>query len=270
MTTPTNTFNDPQSVIALSLRPPDGFEGLYQGLARSTPLPFVASAGFPQDQYLPKDPRAGQPEMSARLLRYVTTPIGATMQIVIPRALYVTGGETPAEGAYTYELRWRLRTVTDHNVAQDQRSDPTVPYTLIPRRGAPDASDNPLTVLPAYTSEAVVPSVSGLNNQLPVIDSATEPRGVANQGTYIPATVGGFGTAFGPSVYFSPLLRRVLGNELSIVAYRAAGNTTWDFTGDDGGMSNLYGQNLVTGGTRHAIFPGIGLYLVFLAGSPAL
>ena len=108
------------------------------------------------------------------------------------------------------------------------------------------------------------------NNQLPVVagDVASPQRGVADQGTYIPATVGGFGTAFAPNVYFPPILRRVVGNELSVVAYRTSGATEWDFANDDAGMSNLYGTNL--GGVAHPVFPGVGMYLVFLAGSPAL
>ena len=84
------------------------------------------------------------------------------------------------------------------------------------------------------------------------------------------ATVGGCGTAVAPNVYFPPMHGRNVGNELSVVAYRSTGAVTWDFQADDAGMSNVYGTNLVAGGTPHAIFPGVGMYLVFLAGSPAL
>jgi len=241
---------------------------LYQGLARSTPLPFVMADQ--QNRFLPLDPRAGTPnsELSEFLARYVPVSIGATLMLLIPRALFFT--DEPAEIFYTYELRWRLRTIDDHNFAQ-KNNNPTVPYSLIGKRGAPDDSGNNLVSLPAYTSEVIVPAVVG-SGVLPVVsgDLDNPQPGVADQGTYIPATVGGFSTAFAPNVYFAPLLRRIVGNELSIVAYRAGGASTWDFTADDAGFSNLYGTNKVAGGTPHPIFPGVGMYLVFLAGSPAL
>ena len=254
--------------MAVLLRPPGTFESLYQGLARSTPLPFVMADQM--QRFLPKDARAGQAgsDISEFLARYVPVSIGATLMLLIPRALYFT--DAPAETLYTYELRWRLRTVSDHNFAQSN-NNPTVPYSLIPQRGAPDDAGTPLVSLPAYTSEVIVPAVIG-SGVLPVVSGTLDdPQpGVADQGTYIPDTVGGFSTAVAPNVYFSPLLRRILGNELSVVAYRTAGATTWDFQADDAGLSNLYGTNQVTGGDPHAVFPGVGMYLVFLAGSPAL
>ena len=263
-----NVFDDPQGSIAVLLRPPSGFETLYQGLARSTPLSFVQADQ--EGRFLPLDPRAGTAgsELSEFLLRYVPVPIGATLMLLIPRTLYLSEG--PAASTYTYELRWRLRTLPDHNSAQ-AHNNPGVPYSLIARRGAPEDDADNLISIPAYTSEVIVPAVTG-NGVLPVVSGgAADPQpGVADQGTYIPATVGGFSTAFAPNLYFPPVLRRVVGNELSVVAYRTAGATEWDFTADDAGMSNLYGTNLVTGGDPHAVFPGVGMYLVFLAGSPAL
>ena len=268
--TTTNVFPDPQSSIAVLLRPPDGFETLYQGLAKSTPLPFVQADQT--GRFLPLDARAGTAgsEISEFLARYVPVSIGATLMLLIPRARYFT--DAPEETLYTYEFRWRLRGTPDHNAAQ-AHNNPGVPYSLISKRGAPEDDGTNLVSLPAYTSEVIMPAVVG-SGVLPVVSGgAADPQpGAADQGTYVPASVGGFSTAFGPNVYFPPLLRRNLGNELSVVAYRAEalGGATWNFQDDDAGISNVYGTNQITGGTPHPVFPGVGMYLVFLAGSPAL
>jgi hypothetical protein len=262
----TNVFNDPQSVMAVTLKPPDGFEALYQGVSRSNPLPFVMADA--RDRFLPLDARAATDAISEFLARYVPVPIGATLLLLIPRALFLV--ETPQEELYTYELRWRLRTVDDHNTAQSQ-NNPTVPYSLQARLGAPEDDGTARILLPAYTSEVIVPAAVG-NGQLPIVSGgAADPQvGYATQGLYVPATVGGETIAHAPNAYFAPILRRVVGNELSVVAYRTDGATEWDFQADDAGISNVYGTNQVTGGTPHPVFPNVGMLLVFLAGSPAL
>jgi len=262
----TNVFNDPQGAMAVLLRPPDGFEALYQGVAKANPLPFVMADS--QDRFLPLDARANTDDISEFFARYVPVPIGATLLLLIPRALYFTN--SPQESIYTYELRWRLRTVEDHNVAQ-AHSNPTVPYSLQARRGAPEDDGTARTMIPGYTSEAIVPTAVG-NGQLPIVSGgAADPQvGYATQGVVVPDTVGGETTGHGPSVYFPPILRRVVGNELSVLAYREpnTGGSTWDFQTDDAGISNVYGTN--QGGDQHPVFPNVGMLLVFLAGSPAL
>lgn len=262
----TNVFNDPQSAMAVLLRPPDGFEGLYQGVAKANPMPFVMADA--QGRYLPLDARAGTDNINEFLARYVPVPIGATMMLLIPRAEYLA--VTPQETIYTYELRWRLRTHADHNFAQ-ANNNPTVPFSLVEQLGAPDDIGTKQTFLPAYTSEVFVPTAPG-NGQLPVVSGgAADPQvGYATQGLYVPATVGGETIGHAANAYFAPVLKRVLANELSVVAYRASdvGGATWNFSTDDAGMSNVYGTN--QGGTRHAVFPNVGMLLVFLAGSPAL
>lgn len=263
--TNTNVFSDPQSSVALLLRPPSGFEDLYQGVARSTPLPFVAADS--QGRYLARDFRADQEDISAFYLRYVQVPLGATMQLLIPRARQLTLGE-PAETTYTYELRWRLRTIVDHNASQENAHP--FPYSMPANRGAPEDDGAARTLLPGFTSEAVVPTAPG-NGNLPIVaGGAGDPQvGYATQGLYVPATVGGETIAHAPNAYFNPLLRRVLGNELSVVCYRTEGDSdTWNFAGEDGGLSNVYGRNL--SGIQHPIFENVGMLLVFVAGSPAL
>lgn len=267
MTTPaTNSFPDPQATIAAILRPPDDFESLYQGVARSSPIPFVQADG--QDRFLPVDFQAGNPEMSEFLARYVRVPIGATMMLLIPRALYLLAGE-PAEGTdYLYELRWRLRTQRDHNTSQEQFTP--FPYSLEARRGAYEDDPNVNRILiPAWTSEVIDPAAVG-NRQLPIISGgAADPQvGYATQGLYVPATVGGETIGHSPNAYFPAVLRRVQGNELSVVVYRETGGSTWDFTAEDGGISNVYGTNL--SGVGHPVFKNVGILLVFLTGSPAL
>ena len=260
----TNVFNDPQGAMAALLRPPDGFEALYQGVARANPIPFVMADG--RERFLPLDARAGQGDVSEFLARYLPVPIGATLMLLIPRALYLA--VTPLESVYNYELRWRLRTIVDHNAAQGQ-GNPTVPYSLDARAGAPEDDGAERVLLPGYTSEVIVPAVVG-NGALPIVSGgAADPQvGYATQGLYVPATVGGETLGHSPNAYFPPILRRVLGNELSVCAYRTAGTATWDFAGADAGLSNVYGTNQV--GPAHPIFPSVGMLLVFLAASPAL
>lgn len=264
-----NIFADPQATMSVLCRPPDGFETLYQGLARSTPLPFVPvryQSGLPKFDAL--DPTAGEAstEISEFLSRFIPSPIGATMMVLIPRARYFD--DIPLEGTYSYELRWRLRTVNDHNQMVEGRGDPAMPYNLITQRGAPDGS-TPLTQIPAWTSEVIVPATVGAGD-LPVVAPPTQ-RGYAGQGLFVPDSVGGDGNAYAPNNY-NRFLRRVEGNELSIVGYRTSGDATWDFSGDDAGISNLFGTNL--GGTgssvEHPVFTGVGLYVVFMVPSPAL
>ena len=258
-----NVFPDPQATMGVLLRPPDGFEALYQGQARATPLPFVPVNYTQQGpKFTPLDIVAGSDNISEFFSRFIPAPIGADMLILIPRARYFT--ETAQEGTYTYELRWRLRSVMEHNTSLEKRGDAGMPYNIITQPGAPD-DGTALTALPAWTSEVteIAPQAAAA---LPVV-SAPAQLGYAGQGIYVPDSVGGVAAAYAPN-NFARLLRRVEGNELSIVTYRAAGGTTWDFAGDDAGISNVYGTN--QGGDAHEIFLGVGMYLVFLAPAPAL
>lgn len=265
MTTSTNVFSDPQATMAILLRPPENFESLYQGLARSTPLPFVMANS--EGRYLSRDFRASSPEMSSLLLRYVPVTIGATMLLAIPRARFLIAGE-PAEGAYTFELRWRMRALGDHNASQENAIP--YPYSLPGVRGATEDDGANRIFIPTWTSERFVPSTneadigSGL---LPVV-AAGPQVGYAAQGVFKPNTVGGETIGHAPNTYYAPLQRRVLGNELSVVCYRAGGGSTWDFPGEDGGISNVYGTNL--SGVSHPVFQGVGMLLFMLTGSPAL
>lgn len=261
-----NVFPDPQGSMGFLLRPPDNFESLYQGLARSTPLPFVLANE--QGRYQALDFRAGETDMSSLLLRYVPVAIGATMMLCIPRARYAAAGE-PAEGTYTFELRWRARTNADHNKSQE--NGVPFPYSLPEGRGATENDGAQRIFLPTWTSEKFVPSAESAaigDGLLPVV--AVGPQvGYAAQGVFKPDTVGGPTIGHAPNTFFSPVLRRVLGNELSVVCYRdGVGNATWDFTGDDGGISNVYGSNLA--GTTHPVFRNVGMLLFMLTGSPAL
>ena len=244
---------EPQTSIAHILRPPSNFEAVYEGQLIATPLPFVApdAAG----RYVPLDARAGNPGVQPALARYVPVPLGASLYILIPRAFYPVDEEVE-EGIYTYELRWRLRTLQDWQKAAAQ-NNPTVPYHLITQEGAPDPSlaTPELITLPSFTSEATVPTSPGAGQQVLVSPAAF---GVATQGLFDPSVVGAT-TAFAPNNYFPPLIRRALGDELSIVAYRTGGDPTWEFEGDDAGIKLVYGND----------FPGVGIVLLSLAGSPA-
>jgi len=193
----------------------------------------------------------------------VPVPLGSSALIIIPRPLL---GDTTNLRAptYLYDLRWRLRTVTDYNQLA-QKGVTGHPYVLIPREGAPSTpAPTPREVLPAYTSETLTPSVAGLNLNRPLY--ADGESVTISQGLYDPANFAGLTPSTEPGdaalgiTCFPPYLKAVLGNELSIVAHQTSGN--WNFTDPaaDGAFSNLYGMNVA--GTQHPAYPGVGIILI--------
>ncbi len=249
------TMFDAQSAIGLVLKPPTGFEELYDGLIGTTPIPFVAAP------FEVLDERAGARGIASNLVRFVPVPLGGTGLIIIPRALYQDGVLLRAP-SYVYDFRWRLRTVAD-NVAAVTEGNATHPFNMLAMRGAPSAPDpTERLVLPAYTSETVTPAVVG-STARPLV-AAGEYASVS-QGVYALADfVDQSDAALGPN-FFPPYLRALLGNELGIVATKASGNWAFEDTGatGDAAFSNVYGINVA--GTRHAAYPGVGIVLITVA-----
>ncbi len=243
---------------AVILKPPTGFESIYQGALATTPLPFVAADPTRSD-YLPLDPQAGKTGFSAELTRYIPMPLSGTMMLYIPRPAAIDpDDDSIIEGTYTYELRWRLRGTSTIEVTED-------PAHLIGLDGAPDGTDR-RELVPTFTSLVFQGSVAGTGSRV-LIAPAVE--GVAGQGTFDPsvfaaAGAGGDELALGPNQWFVPCWQRIYGDQLSVVAYRLDGGATWDFSGEDAGISNVYGVNQI-GPSRPSPIPGLGMQLLTTA-----
>jgi hypothetical protein len=261
-------MNDPQASSALVLKPPKGFEAIYQGEPRTTPIALVAADA--KGEFVATDDQAGEPGISATLQRYVAVPLGSSLLILIPQAIYIPVGDPAVTPSYTYELRWRLRTLTDW-ARGAQNANPSHPWQLLPRFGhqQPPGStpaEVERIIMPAYSSESLTPSMAGTNNRSLVAQSIF---GTASQGMYTaggPTATDG-DVAFGP-VCFPPLLRAAIGNELGLCITRSGGGN-WNFNdgtaSGDGALSNLYGENVAGGAAGHPYFPGIGTYLISMA-----
>lgn len=257
----TTTMVDAQSAIAVVLKPPTGFEALYEGQPGTIPIPFVSKSG-PDNAFTVLDELAGEDGVAADLVKFVPVPIGGTALIVIPRALYNNSGTLRAP-SYVYDFRWRLRTVTDNT----RSTTATHPYSMLEEHGAPsDPAPTAREILPAFTSEQVTPAVVG-STARPLV--ATNSFGAVSQGIYALAdfaslAVPGGDAALGPN-FFPPYLRALLGNELGIVATKPSGNWSFTDTGasGDAAFSNVYGRNVA--GPVHRPYDGVGILLIMLA-----
>lgn len=250
--------------MGMVLKPPQGFEELYQGVIGTTPIPFV-SANLAGD-FLATDDVAGKPGFDPNLARFAPVPLGASLLILIPQAIFVTGATTRI-GEYTYALRWRLRALAGYTTPAENANNQH-PYHLDNQQGAPSTPSPTARVIePSYTSELVTPAAVGTNNRVLI---ATGEYGTSSQGIYNPASFAGSSDgddlALGPNFY-PPLLRPSLGDELSIVASKASGN--WDFgsvaADGDAGFSNVFGTNVA--GAAHPAYAGLGIFLLAMSRS---
>ncbi len=253
---------DPQASIAYVLKPPTNFEEVYQGVPHTTPIPFVQADPLSRE-FRALDAFAGKPGVASTLARFVPVPFASSLYILIPVPLVGT-----VETQYEYELRWRIRTLTDWDRSVESARF-SHPWQLVPQNGAPaptgsGGATEQLLVMPSFCSEVLDPSRLGSDDRVLV---SRDQYGVSSQGIYTPASTssGNMNAALGP-VCYPPFLRESLGNELSICA-RLGDEADWDFTGADAAFSNLYGTNL--GGTTHPAYPGVGIYLVSMSRSTA-
>jgi hypothetical protein len=255
----------PQGSIATILKPPQNFETVYQGKSRTIPIPFVPVN--PRGEFSALDDLAGVAEVASNLVRYQPVPIGSSLLVLIPRALY-NSADTLVSVDYRYDLRWRLRTVDDYAVAA-ANANPTHPWSLVTTPGAPSApAPTARRVIPAYVSEQVTPTVVG-DDRRPLITSGV--AATVSQGVYALADFAGItgppdgGDAALGQTYYPPLLKASVGNEIGICATMATGN--WDFgsAAGDAPFSNIYGTNVA--GPSHPFYPGVGIMLIVLARS---
>lgn len=101
-----NVLADAQFTVAAVLRPFEGFEAVYQGQSVFTPIVFPGTL----------DEDAGKPGFSPYLLRGLSVPMGAKVQLWFP-AVVGTIDNQPL-GDYKYLLIWRLRNVADFAARQ--------------------------------------------------------------------------------------------------------------------------------------------------------
>lgn len=249
-------MNNQSVSVARVLKPPTGFESLYQGQDSNTPIPFV-SIDMSRGDYLPLDPQAGQELISSELCRYIPMPLTGMMMLYVPRPVAVVADEM-VEGTYTYELRWRHRGVS---TVETTKAPAHLPGLI----GAPDGTDA-RELIPTFTSLVFQGSTAGNGNNV-LISPGT--NGVAGQGTFDPTEFAAVSPAAeqfatGPNQWFVPCWSRIYGDELSVVAYRIGGGATWDFDAEDAGLSNVYGVNQ-GGEPRQTPIPGLGMLLLTTA-----
>lgn len=239
-------MNDPQASLGFILKPPAGFEALYQGQARSTPIALVP---FVNGTHGALDLLARESHIDDNLCAYAAVAFPSTFQLILPRCRVVIGEDT-IETPYTYELRWRFRQLLDWQKSLSQ------PYHLESAYGV-DSPDN-LLPLPTFTSEVIVPTSAG-NGQNPLL--APGVRTSSAQGL-LPVASQPF--ADQPNFYFPPIQRPCFADQLLIVAYRddEQGGPTWDFLGEDAPFSNIYGSDV--GGAGHPVYPALGAWLHML------
>lgn len=240
-------MNDPQATNGFILRPQAGFEAIYNGTSRLNPIAMypLGVTGV----HTPTDALVRSPNIDPTLLAYAPVALGATVMILIPRA--ISQGEGRNETLYTYELRWRLRQLTDWQKAASA-GRPNYPYHLDTGVGPGE-----LTPIPAYTSEVLTPAVVGTGIN-PFISAGT--RGISGQGQ-MDAAVNPF--SVDPNFFFPPILRPCVGDQLQIVAYRSTDLVAnWDFATEDMPFSNIYGTDV--GGAGHPVLPNLGIWLIVL------
>ncbi len=228
------------------IRPPDGFESVYQGLASSVPIAFPGTL----------DPLAGEPGYSPDLLAGIRVSLGARVFVQIPMIV----DEYLSVPGYTYKFMWRTRNQSGFNQAQ-LNGKPASEFHLrgdeLGRRNfEPGGQSQDLFFLPGASdielfeqAEPVGDGAASLTMRqqiyLPVMGASwSAPRtpagnnGIWQQGVYqYTSNV----NCSGPT--FFPLWLDACGDEMLILVSKPADGGPWDFGGSDRGFSNTYGNN---------------------------
>lgn len=243
-----------------AVRPPIGFEALYEGQPNSVPVAFPGTL----------DPLAGQPGYAPNLLAGIPVVLGARVFVQIP---LIIDEYAPVQG-YRYQFVWRVRNQASFNRAMEQGKTPSQFHLAgegMGRREAPGlstsgelhfipgASDIELFEQEAPSGVAAAVVVARQQVYLPTMgQSWTAPivpgvgSGSWQQGVYqYTSNVNCSGATF------FPIWLDACGDELLILAYKPVGEDTWDFAGDDKGFSNTYGSN--AGGLPNN--PNIGILI---------
>lgn len=270
---------DAQLSLSRILRPPNGFEDVYEGLSASEfPIAIPGTLDF----------EAGQRGFDPNLMAGVSIPMGSRLLLWLPQP-------TPIEGitqaVYEYRILWRLRSTESQNAAANggTRNSPLQGGLLghLPKNFDGTPNDNGLDpnntnqerlVLPcAMTSVAYEQTEPVATLDDGVIDLRGErvsvrgrsygpsqapllvPSGsiaVASQGIYaFPSAAPGL--QGGPT--FLPYQTDAFGDEYIIIVTRQAAGLSadWQFEGEDRSFSAIFGTDA---GRRSGPLEGLGIY----------
>lgn len=243
------TFEDPQGTMAQVMRPPKGFESLYQGESADIPILLVPRDDEGEFRAVPRV--QNRPELSPNLVRMLQVGRDSTVKLWLPRLWANFNLAAVAGQDYEYQLVWRLRQVRDHNVDGSQ-------FSLADRQGVPDTTGTSPVMrlyIPCAQGPIITPSSIG-DDTLPLISLGTS--GHLSNGVYDPDTSSGVGARANQATYYPPEILHSRGDEMGILVRRVnRGLGTWDFTtgGRDEPFSNYFG----TGGNTHAVYPFLGV-----------
>lgn len=229
-----------------TVRPPMGFEALYQGLSGSLPIAFPGTL----------DSLAGTDGYSADLLSGIPVQLGARVFVQIP---IIIDMYTPSS-AYAYQVLWRTRNQRGFNqqilngrvpsgfhlpgdeLGRRERQASGAAADLFFLPGASDVEifeqaepvgDGAATL--TIRQQIYVPTMAQPWTQ-PILPTGS--AGVWQQGAYqYTSNV----NCSGPT--FFPIWLDACGDEMMILMYKTVSGDTWDFSGADQGVSNTYGNN---------------------------
>lgn len=272
-----NTIVSAQMSNAVVLKPPVGFENVYQGRSVAQfPIAIPGTLDF----------RAGAQGYDPNLIGGIPIPLGSRLLLWLPQFIVNEGVE---EIPYRFRILWRLRVVADAADAAERSrssSDPRVPRGLQGHLAGPSvgaqtdggvsgtpgqnriivpacvnsvgyeqtepASETGIATLNLYHEEVLVGGQS-FDPTGPPILNAGGTFGVVSQGIYPDTNA----DLIGPS--FLPFQTDAFGDEYMLLVHRAAGGEpNWDFAagGQDFQISQLFGT---AGGSREVI-PALGVY----------
>lgn len=253
-----NVLSDAQMGMFSVIRPPDGFEALYQGVEGTTPIAFPGTL----------DLDAGKPGYATGLLAGIPVPLGGRLLLQIPQTVRAIEGGGVATADYEYQLIWRTRNQASAaaDISSGRRN--ASPYHLPNGTGRresvfiPGASDvevfeqgEPVALGVAatlnvkqqrYVPQITVPWVP------PLLPDGAD--GVWQQGVYETSV-----DAVNSGPTWCPLWLDAAGDELLILVYKIVTDSPWDFAegGDDEAFGNTYG----TDNGRVPNNPNVGILL---------
>lgn len=254
---------DPQFSPEILLRPFAGFEAIYQGVVSTTPLLFSEYVtGTAADA---TDAEAGRNGISTKLVKGISVPLGARVQIWLPSVL------NREQSDYSWQIVWRLRSPGDaqqqqvpfHLRSQSYGATDTIPATGGPRIILPAAYETliypatePLTANGRASSNLRIDEISPRADSLPLpLLPGALGTGYYQQGVLDPLGTLPFG-AYGGVPSYNSFFTNAKGDELILGVHRASGGAAWGFGGGDPDelLSLLFG---VAGGP----LPDVGIYV---------